>query len=66
MKLISVDNEESVGNMFVGTSNKFTYDGTRFFFGDLYSSTVQCIDRIGDNTIVVVTRNSVYTFEDDK
>ena len=62
-KLLSIDNEASVGSSFVGLVYEFKYDGVRFYFGRLYSSLVKSIKR-SDEELVVTTRNSVYTFKE--
>ena len=61
-KLISVDNEATAGNIFVGKVYTFTYDGKIFFFGNLYSSTVSSIEHY-DGNLTVITKNTVYKFE---
>ena len=61
MRLESVDNPTSVGNTFVGKTFDFRYDGTRFYFGSLYSSTVQSTTRT-DTGLDIQTRNTLYKF----
>lgn len=61
-KLIIVDNESTVGNTVVGKTNTFRFDGTRFYFDSIRSSTVSSITQC-DGSLVVITRNTTYTFE---
>lgn len=60
--LVSINNTDSVGNKFVGTTNDFSFDGSIFYFGLLYSSKVRSITFNGD-TMTIQTKNSKYTFE---
>lgn len=61
-KLISIDNKNSVGNTFVGKVHRFNYDGTRFYFGSLYSSLVRNIEVTPEGIMIVTTLNSIYRF----
>ena len=61
-KLISVDNEETVGNIEVGKIGNIEYDGIRLYFRSVRTSTVRSITVNGDTT-TVQTRNTKYTFE---
>ena len=63
-KLLSINNQASVGTGFVGSSHQFNYDGTRFYFGTLYSSAVKSIKRDG-KIMIVTTRNSIYKFSEE-
>ena len=60
-KLVACDNPTSAGAAFVGREARFSYDGTRFYFSSLYSSTVASIRNIDEN-LFVQTRNTLYTF----
>ena len=59
--LESTDNPTSAGNAFIDKTFDFRYDGTRFYFGSLYSSTVQSITRT-DTGLDVQTKNTLYKF----
>lgn len=61
-KLISVDNESTAGNTVVGKTNIFRFDGKRFYFDCIRSSTVSSLTQC-EGDLVVTTRNSVYTFK---
>ena len=56
------NNPRSVGNSFVGQVGLFNYDGTRFYFNSLHSSTVKSITII-ETTMTIQTRNTEYVFE---
>jgi len=60
-KLTSIDNPDTSGVGYVGETNPFNFNGTQFFFGDLYSSKVTSIEVIND-LMIVITRNTVYKF----
>ena len=59
--LEELDNKSSAGQAFVGKVFSFNYDGFRFYFGSLYSSFVYKIENT-EETMVVTTKNSIYTF----
>lgn len=61
-ELIDLDNKQSAGMKFIGKKGTFKFDGKQFFFESLYSSRVSTIT-IEDTTMIVKTRNSVYTFK---
>ena len=61
-QLIDIDNQSSAGAMFIGTKGAVKYDGVRFYFQDLYSSTVSSIEHY-DGNLTGTTRNSVYKFK---
>ena len=61
--LEDLDNKESAGQQFVGRVDRFKYDGFRFYFGSLYSSYVLSIVSDMEGSMVVNTKNSVYTFK---
>lgn len=62
-KLEHLDNQQSAGQSAVGKEAKFHYDGHRFLFGSIISSTVKEITK-DEDIMVVTTRNSVYTFKE--
>lgn len=61
-KLVSLNNMLSAGNVSVGKTGKFTFDGKRFTFDVIMSSSVSFIE-VKDGKMTVKTRNSVYVFE---
>ena len=64
-ELIEVSNSETEGNKVIGEVHHFKYDGMRFRFGRITSSTVAYIKK-ADNILTVITRNSEYTFQEEK
>ena len=60
--LTSLDNPTSAGSAFLGKTFPFRYDGERFYFGALYSSTVSSIEHY-EGKLTIITRNTVYKFE---
>lgn len=60
-KLNAINNESSLGNIEVGNTHEFRYDGTMFYFGSIHSSRVKSINVI-DGDLEVTTNNSVYIF----
>jgi len=63
-KLVSLSNDGSRGNVEVGNTKRFYFDGIKFEFGSIRSSRVSKIT-IADNEMVVSTKNSIYFFEKD-
>jgi len=60
-KLNGINNNTSVGNVEVGKTHEFNYDGVMFYFGSIHSSRVKSINVI-DGDLEVTTKNSVYIF----
>ena len=63
-KLDATNNPNTAGNSHIGKTHRFDFNGTVFYFGSIRSSTVKSIT-IEDDTMIVQTRNTKYTFKKD-
>ncbi len=61
-KLISLDNQESIGQREVKQTREFSFYGKCFFFGSIYSSKVKSIIFDEQGFMTVKTKNSTYVF----
>ena len=60
-KMIGIDNPGSAGAALLNQEHDFNFHGVAFYFGTIQSSRVNSIV-IEDNTMIVQTKNTKYTF----
>lgn len=63
-KLISLDNQVSLGQREVNKTNDFSFYGVCFYFGSINSSRVKSIT-IDGSEMTVITKNSTYVFRQE-
>lgn len=64
-KMVGCDNLTSAGYKYVGKTLPLAFSDMQFFFGPLYSSTIQSKLKSGKR-LTIVTMNTTYIFEEQK